>query len=1059
MPSIAASDRKPGKVTNREVIAKTRSVVVKWDPPTGWEGVSVSGLTWTARTAAVNNDWYGVTYGNGLFVAVAGTGTGNRVMTSPDGITWTSRTSAADYMWRQVVYGNGVFVAVSGGSSNTNQVMTSTDGITWTLRTSAQNGIYPSEWYDVVYAEGLFVAVGTSPYGSGFRVQTSPDGITWTGRTSGVATDANFRGIAYSAADSQFVAVAQSGTNRVMTSPDGITWTARSAAAANTWTSVAYGNGRYVAVASTGTGTRMMSSTDAITWSTVSGISDNTWERIIYGGTQFIAVGSSTAETVASPDGVTWTAYTAPSANWQGLAYGNSTIVAVRNSGTSGRAMTSPAPGYTPGPTEGWDESEVQHYEVSLKRTGAAGGVTWIDNTDTKPLKIKGTRAVFTLTKDEAESVDPGYPKFAAKIKAIGWDNDGETPDAETGAAEPEVISVEAENGKVGLTVVPNVITLDVDQQKMTVSIAGSTNIYDTDTDLLLEGIDHFTYHIATDSAFTNIIHRHHGKVTTKTFKHSKPGTAIYYARCYLVDELRAKHGPTATASNDRKTPPAPTGIPTITFNRGGKKGIRATVSLPAYTGTYTDDDIAEFTCVLQAEESTPVDGDPRRRYVIDLEPGEQANTQTAVFEKIKAGEKVRAAYFVRDTKGHRSATGTWSSTYTAAVSRKPGAVSGLSRDTDDDGKFKTITWRWDSPTTWSDGSPIGSEDEVAGYKVTPIQNGVDKPTKGSTMHKSNKFMLRVADGSGPWTLRVEPVGWDGDVSAAATSTDGIVATSIVAADIPANSIDYNKIATNMPAAAPTANYGSPSSNGATPPRYYLPSGPSGYKNGDWLVNTGESPTRVYKWESSASRWYRITENLENVYADNIVGGTLSGVIIQTSAGGYFQTGPSSASMRIKMTDSGGLAAYLQWLTNTDFSPAALSATSGGVLGVAGSSEVQLIVNGTAIAKVTSTGLFEGSTRVSTVGHTHTGYAASSHTHTTSSNSDGHGHGFVSAGGHSHGIDAVTLSTNSTSGGGVAGHSHGIASHGHTGSTISNPGDHNHSFSSSSTTHSHSISS
>ena len=30
----------------------------------------------------MDNNWYGVTYGNGLFVAVADTGTGNRVMTS-----------------------------------------------------------------------------------------------------------------------------------------------------------------------------------------------------------------------------------------------------------------------------------------------------------------------------------------------------------------------------------------------------------------------------------------------------------------------------------------------------------------------------------------------------------------------------------------------------------------------------------------------------------------------------------------------------------------------------------------------------------------------------------------------------------------------------------------------------------------------------------------------------------------------------------------------------------------------------------------------------------------
>jgi hypothetical protein len=53
------------------------------------------GTTWTSRTSAADNDWTSVTYGtpggNPLFVAVASSGTGNRVMTSPDGIDWTNR--------------------------------------------------------------------------------------------------------------------------------------------------------------------------------------------------------------------------------------------------------------------------------------------------------------------------------------------------------------------------------------------------------------------------------------------------------------------------------------------------------------------------------------------------------------------------------------------------------------------------------------------------------------------------------------------------------------------------------------------------------------------------------------------------------------------------------------------------------------------------------------------------------------------------------------------------------------------------------------------------------
>ena len=65
---------------------------------------SSDGITWTSRSSATDNAWNAVTYGGGKFVAVAGTGSGDRVMTSPDGITWTSR-STTNSDWRSLAYG------------------------------------------------------------------------------------------------------------------------------------------------------------------------------------------------------------------------------------------------------------------------------------------------------------------------------------------------------------------------------------------------------------------------------------------------------------------------------------------------------------------------------------------------------------------------------------------------------------------------------------------------------------------------------------------------------------------------------------------------------------------------------------------------------------------------------------------------------------------------------------------------------------------------------------------------------------------------------------------
>lgn len=80
--------------------------------------------------ASRDRGWFSVTYGAGLFVAVANTGTGNRVMTSPDGITWTSRTSAADNNWSSVVWTGRFFYAVAPDST---APMVSFDGVTWQL--------------------------------------------------------------------------------------------------------------------------------------------------------------------------------------------------------------------------------------------------------------------------------------------------------------------------------------------------------------------------------------------------------------------------------------------------------------------------------------------------------------------------------------------------------------------------------------------------------------------------------------------------------------------------------------------------------------------------------------------------------------------------------------------------------------------------------------------------------------------------------------------------------------------------------------------------------------
>ncbi len=270
--------------------------------------VTTDAVFWTVETAVGANWWNSVTYGNGLFVAVAAAA----VMTSPDGITWTARTAPGGGQgWNSVTYGNNLFVAVADSA-----VMTSPDGITWTLRTAAENNL----WDAVTYGNNLFVAAALN---GTHRVMTSPDGITWTART--VSTANQWIRVTYG--NGKFAAI----SGGFWTSPDGITWTLQTTPF-GTWYDMTYGGGQFVAVGAGFAAT----SPDGITWTSTSGgvLNDGNWYAVTYGSGRYVAV-SAEGKVMTSPDGATWTLRTGTEANWwYSIAYGNGTFVTVAGSGS-----------------------------------------------------------------------------------------------------------------------------------------------------------------------------------------------------------------------------------------------------------------------------------------------------------------------------------------------------------------------------------------------------------------------------------------------------------------------------------------------------------------------------------------------------------------------------------------------------------------------------------------------------------------------------------------------------------------------------------------------------
>jgi hypothetical protein len=183
----------------------------------GQISTSPDGITWTSRTSGTANELFGVTFGEGLFVAVGG-GSPGTVLTSPDGVTWTARTSNWSFGGAiiSVNYGNGIFMATGSGGG----IITSPDGITWTARTAIFAGTIAQ---DLAWGNGVWVVVGDRQgAGDGKIAYSTDDGVNFTDATTTPPfDDKSVFGISFGA--NMFLAVGDSG--RIGRSTDGgVTW-------------------------------------------------------------------------------------------------------------------------------------------------------------------------------------------------------------------------------------------------------------------------------------------------------------------------------------------------------------------------------------------------------------------------------------------------------------------------------------------------------------------------------------------------------------------------------------------------------------------------------------------------------------------------------------------------------------------------------------------------------------------------------------------------------------------------------------------------------------------
>lgn len=291
---------------------------------------SQNGGSYVQITLPVTSQWTSVAAGNGFVVLISfsGTGSGSQVIYSnSDGNSWLLSNLPSLSGWTQLIYGNGKFIALSSGAAYydlaTSNVSSSGSGCKVTVRRFGTS-------YRVVI---------TTP-GTGYAVS---DTIRVLGTSLGGASPANDLTLTVgtvlaggvSSVTVAGTAVAGSGSQPAYSTNFGATWALGSGITQLAWSSITYGQGKFVAIANNSRDVAI--STNGITWTVTSNALpvSSTWSKVTYGNNKFVAVSSTSTNPAYSLDGITWYAspYTITATT---VSYGQGVYLALNDNSAIG---------------------------------------------------------------------------------------------------------------------------------------------------------------------------------------------------------------------------------------------------------------------------------------------------------------------------------------------------------------------------------------------------------------------------------------------------------------------------------------------------------------------------------------------------------------------------------------------------------------------------------------------------------------------------------------------------------------------------------------------------
>jgi len=230
-----------------------------------------------------------------------------------------SMAATAGGMLGGLIAGQVYYVLAANFSSTAFAVSTSPGGTAETVTTQTYGSsmqIHTLGWENLVPGTPAVSTIdSTSVYSIEPCVKfTSP---SYSASTANLPSASNWISVAYG--NGRFVAITSTGTTSF--SLNGQTWSTGATLPAGTYTEITFGNGFFVAITTTAVAAY---SADGAAWISITMPSSSGYHAIAYGNGGFIAVQTASATAAYSADTTSWAPLTLPvSGNWKSIAYGS----------------------------------------------------------------------------------------------------------------------------------------------------------------------------------------------------------------------------------------------------------------------------------------------------------------------------------------------------------------------------------------------------------------------------------------------------------------------------------------------------------------------------------------------------------------------------------------------------------------------------------------------------------------------------------------------------------------------------------------------------------------